>query len=61
MTKMARSPNVPVSITIVPHDARWPDIYAREANRIRRLLGATALSIDHKSNSLGSSPPMIGS
>lgn len=37
----------PVSITIVPYDARWPDLYAREANRIRRLLGATAQSIDH--------------
>lgn len=40
--------NLPrVSIIITSYDPRWPDRYAREANRIRRLLGATALSIDH--------------
>jgi predicted ATPase/GrpB-like predicted nucleotidyltransferase (UPF0157 family) len=36
-----------VSITIVPYDARWPDLYAREASRIRQLLGPIALSIEH--------------
>jgi len=36
-----------VSITIVPYDARWPDLYAREAKRIRRLLGPRALSVEH--------------
>jgi GrpB-like predicted nucleotidyltransferase (UPF0157 family) len=36
-----------VSIIIVPYDARWPDLYAREAQRIRQLLGPSALSIEH--------------
>lgn len=45
--RMRRAPSVPVSITIYPYDMRWPELYRREAKRIRKLLGATALSIDH--------------
>lgn len=37
----------PVSITIVSYDAQWPTLYAREAERIGRLLGPKALSVEH--------------
>ena len=34
-------------ITLVPYDDRWPDLFAREAERIRRLLGERAMMIEH--------------
>jgi GrpB-like predicted nucleotidyltransferase (UPF0157 family) len=37
----------PVTITIVSYDAQWPTLYAREAERIGRLLGQKALSVEH--------------
>jgi GrpB-like predicted nucleotidyltransferase (UPF0157 family) len=39
----------PVSgpILIVDYDPRWPELFAREAERIRRVLGSRALRIEH--------------
>ncbi|HEX2089200.1 MAG TPA: GrpB family protein [Actinomycetota bacterium] len=34
-------------ITIVPYDDRWPELFAREAERIRGALGERALMIEH--------------
>ena len=34
-------------ILIVEYDPRWPDLFAREADRIRSLLGSRALRIEH--------------
>ncbi len=35
------------SILIVDYDPRWPEMFAREAERIRSLLGSGALRIEH--------------
>lgn len=34
-------------ILIVDYDPRWPELYAREANRIQSVLGSRALRIEH--------------
>src|SRR5271155_196787 len=34
-------------ILIVDYDPHWPELYAREANRIRSVLGSRALQIAH--------------
>jgi GrpB-like predicted nucleotidyltransferase (UPF0157 family) len=34
-------------ITLVEYDPRWPELYAREANRIRSVLGDKALQVEH--------------
>jgi GrpB-like predicted nucleotidyltransferase (UPF0157 family) len=34
-------------IHIVDYDPRWPDLFEREAERIRRVLGRRALRIEH--------------
>jgi GrpB-like predicted nucleotidyltransferase (UPF0157 family) len=34
-------------ILIVDYDMRWPELFAREAERIRRVLGSRALRIEH--------------
>jgi GrpB-like predicted nucleotidyltransferase (UPF0157 family) len=34
-------------ILIVKYDPRWPELFAREADRIRSVLGARALRIEH--------------
>jgi GrpB-like predicted nucleotidyltransferase (UPF0157 family) len=34
-------------ILIVEYDPHWPDLFAREADRIRSLLGGRALRIEH--------------
>jgi GrpB-like predicted nucleotidyltransferase (UPF0157 family) len=34
-------------ILIVEYDPHWPDLFAREADRIRSLLGSQALRIEH--------------
>jgi GrpB-like predicted nucleotidyltransferase (UPF0157 family) len=34
-------------ILIVAYDPHWPDLFAREADRIRSLLGSRALRIEH--------------
>jgi GrpB-like predicted nucleotidyltransferase (UPF0157 family) len=34
-------------IAIVDYDPRWPELFAREAARIRSLLGSQALHIEH--------------
>ncbi len=34
-------------ITLVEYDPRWPELYAREANRIRSVLGNKALQVEH--------------
>jgi GrpB-like predicted nucleotidyltransferase (UPF0157 family) len=34
-------------ITLVDYDQRWPALYAREADRIRSILGAQAMLIEH--------------
>lgn len=36
-----------VKITVVEYDPRWPEIFAREAERIRVALGERALQIEH--------------
>lgn len=34
-------------ITLVEYDSSWPDLFEREANRIRSVLGSKALQIEH--------------
>src|SRR5262249_34194804 len=34
-------------ISIVEYDARWPELFEREASRIERVLGSLALRIEH--------------
>jgi GrpB-like predicted nucleotidyltransferase (UPF0157 family) len=34
-------------ILIVDYDPQWPDLYGREADRIRAVLGSRALRIEH--------------
>src|SRR5580704_4521435 len=34
-------------ILIVDYDPRWPELFAREADRIRSVLGSRALRIEH--------------
>lgn len=34
-------------ITLVPYDPKWPELYAREAERIRTALGQRVLMIEH--------------
>jgi GrpB-like predicted nucleotidyltransferase (UPF0157 family) len=34
-------------ITLVPYDEQWPELFAREAERIRGVLGGRALTIEH--------------
>ena len=34
-------------ISIVDYDARWPELFAREAGRIRSVLGGAALRLEH--------------
>ena len=34
-------------ITLVPYDPTWPELYAREAKRIRVALGQQAIMIEH--------------
>src|SRR4051812_17748775 len=34
-------------VTLVEHDPRWPELYAREAARIRAALGLKARRIEH--------------
>jgi GrpB-like predicted nucleotidyltransferase (UPF0157 family) len=38
---------VPISIRIVDSDPRWPEWFQREAARIRSLLGAHVLQLEH--------------
>ncbi|HXE89664.1 MAG TPA: GrpB family protein [Terriglobales bacterium] len=38
---------LPCKIQILPYDARWPELFQREAERIRTVLGAQALRIEH--------------
>ena len=35
------------SITILEYDPSWPDLFEREANQIRSVLGSKALQIEH--------------
>ncbi len=35
------------TITIVEYDPSWPELFEREANRIRSVLGSKALQIEH--------------
>jgi GrpB-like predicted nucleotidyltransferase (UPF0157 family) len=39
--------SLPAPILIVDYDPRWPALFAREADRIRSVLGAGALRIEH--------------
>jgi GrpB-like predicted nucleotidyltransferase (UPF0157 family) len=34
-------------ILIVDYDSRWPELFAREADRIRAALGCRALRVEH--------------
>jgi len=34
-------------ILIAEYDPRWPELFAREADRIRRVLGSSALQVEH--------------
>ena len=34
-------------ILIVDYDPQWPELFAREADRIRSVLGSLALRIEH--------------
>jgi GrpB-like predicted nucleotidyltransferase (UPF0157 family) len=34
-------------VNVVEYDAQWPELFSREQQRIREILGDTALSIDH--------------
>lgn len=34
-------------ITLVEYDPRWPELFDREANRIRSVLGNKALRVEH--------------
>ena len=34
-------------VTLVDYDPRWPALFEREANRIRRILGDTVVRIEH--------------
>jgi GrpB-like predicted nucleotidyltransferase (UPF0157 family) len=43
---VSREP-LPVRITIMEYDSRWPLLFELEARRIRFALGESALSIDH--------------
>jgi GrpB-like predicted nucleotidyltransferase (UPF0157 family) len=36
-----------VSITLSDYDPEWPELFAREDDRIRATLGATALQVEH--------------
>jgi GrpB-like predicted nucleotidyltransferase (UPF0157 family) len=38
---------MPSEIVIVDYDPHWPELYVREAERIRSVLGARALRIEH--------------
>jgi GrpB-like predicted nucleotidyltransferase (UPF0157 family) len=38
---------VPSQIQIMDYDPRWPEIFRREADRIRTVLGCRALQIEH--------------
>ena len=40
-------------ITIVEYDPSWPDLFEREANRIRSVLGTKALQIEQRWLNLG--------
>ncbi len=35
------------TITLVDYDPAWPALFAREADRIRGILGGTALAVEH--------------
>jgi GrpB-like predicted nucleotidyltransferase (UPF0157 family) len=39
--------DVPTPIAILDYDPRWPELFAREAERIRVALGSHALRIEH--------------
>mgnify|MGYP000862974360 CR=1 FL=1 len=34
-------------ITLVEYDSRWPELFEREANRVRLVLGNKALQVEH--------------
>jgi GrpB-like predicted nucleotidyltransferase (UPF0157 family) len=38
---------MPTQITVVEYDPHWPELFAREADRIRSVLGNRALRIEH--------------
>jgi GrpB-like predicted nucleotidyltransferase (UPF0157 family) len=38
-------------ILIVDYDPQWPDLFGREANRIRTVLGSRVLQIEHSGSS----------
>ena len=40
-------PPPPSPIHVIDYDPAWPDLYAREEARIRSLLGAAVVAIDH--------------
>ncbi|MFC3832152.1 MULTISPECIES: GrpB family protein [Deinococcus] len=40
-------PRLTGPILVVPSDPQWPALYAREAARLRRVLGARALALEH--------------
>src|SRR5258708_7186687 len=42
-----RAEGMPSRILIVDYDPLWPELFAREANRIRSVLGSRALRIEH--------------
>jgi GrpB-like predicted nucleotidyltransferase (UPF0157 family) len=40
-------PTTSGQVNVVEYDPQWPELFSREQQRIRQLLGDTALSIDH--------------
>lgn len=40
-------PPTPAPIVIEPYDAHWPELFEREAEKIRIVLGAVAISVEH--------------
>lgn len=36
-----------VTVTLADYDTRWPDLFAREAARVRSVLGDTAERVEH--------------
>jgi len=44
---MSQVPAKTVQITLVEYDPEWPRLFAREAERLRAILGETALLIEH--------------
>src|SRR4051794_38285053 len=42
-----RSRAMAYTVVVVPYDHQWPDLFSQVGSRLRNVLGATALRIDH--------------